>query len=410
MDGRAEPVRPTVMAPLDAMLWRLQRQAPHRTGIAGFAHLDGVVEREDMLAYHRDLVRRHPRLTCRATGHRRPRWQPDPAFSLDRHTTSITLSRDAPPHQLASLTAHLIGTPLPTDAPPWHAYVINQSGEGAGRAVYLFKTAHALADGLRLIELVQGRRPEPGGTASSWQPAPAPVGPRVRAELWARTALQALRAPGNGTPSSGSRHHAFFTFPKERIASAAATAGCSGNHVLLCSVARGVARLDPHGPHQVRGLTVVGDPHLPDARAGNGVTFASVTLPGADQEPRAALRATRAAVEASGGRRPPDVAALAATLAGALPTRAVSAGLDFFVGRHAFMASNVPAGRAPFTVAGRTVLQLFGVAPLFGGALMVTMVSYRDTCHFSLAADPAHVADVDELAEGVRDALSEICA
>ena len=84
------------MAPLDQVLWRIQRRAHHRATIVVIARLEGPVDSACLQAWHENLIALSPRFACRATGSaRRPRWQPDPHFALDRHVVRVSLPAEA---------------------------------------------------------------------------------------------------------------------------------------------------------------------------------------------------------------------------------------------------------------------------------------------------------------------------
>jgi hypothetical protein len=399
------------------MLWKIQRHAYYYTTVAIFAHLDGPVDSAQLRAWHQELVAANPRFAHRVGGsNRRPRWEPDPHFTVDRHVLRVSLPIDADEARLQHLMLSLVNTPLPADTAPWQAYLID--GAPDGRVLYVLKTVHALADGLRLMELFNGRRSpigaDPSGEAAGRRERAARG--LARARLWYRLTGSVIAPTGTEKETekaSGVRQYALYTVPRTDLKQAAEAAGGTANDVLLCAVARGVARYrsQQHGRHptELSVMTMVGRRHLSAPHAGNNITFASLVLPTRDDIGEA-LRGTRAAVEASGGSRPADVAALASRLAAVMPPSLLVAGLRHLARRHDVMVTNVPLSRDTISIAGRAASAVFGIAPLLGTSIVVAMLSYRETCHITVNVDPARIADLPVLVHCLRAAFDEITA
>jgi diacylglycerol O-acyltransferase / wax synthase len=73
--------------------------------------------------------------------------------------------------------------------------------------------------------------------------------------------------------------------------------------------------------------------------------------------------------------------------------------------------SNVPGPPFPLYVAGAEVLDTYPMGPIFdGGALNITLMSYRDKIDFGLVACPDVVPDVWAIADGLEVALEELRA
>ena len=73
--------------------------------------------------------------------------------------------------------------------------------------------------------------------------------------------------------------------------------------------------------------------------------------------------------------------------------------------------SNVPGPPFPLYVAGAEVLDTYPMGPIFdGGALNITLMSYRDKIDFGLVACPDVVPDVWTIADGLGAALEELRA
>ncbi|NJC73880.1 DUF1298 domain-containing protein [Planosporangium thailandense] len=82
-----------------------------------------------------------------------PVWAEDPAFDLSRHLHLHKLDRGGSA-ALARLTEELMAEPLDLNRPLWQLHLV--TGLGAGRFAVLVKLHHAMADGLRAVELSVG--------------------------------------------------------------------------------------------------------------------------------------------------------------------------------------------------------------------------------------------------------------
>src|SRR5689334_670662 len=103
-----------------------------------------------------------PRRSGRVLG--RYRWEDDPDFDLARHVRRATLSgRGTPAEADAELQAYIEEQlPLPFDRtrPLWEAHLVDGHGPGAA---LVFRTHHALADGIALTRVLLGLTEDAGG-------------------------------------------------------------------------------------------------------------------------------------------------------------------------------------------------------------------------------------------------------
>lgn len=82
-----------------------------------------------------------------------PVWAEDPTFDLTRHLHLHRLNRGGQA-ALAALTEELMAEPLDLNRPLWQLHLV--TGLGGGRFAVLVKLHHAMADGLRAVELSVG--------------------------------------------------------------------------------------------------------------------------------------------------------------------------------------------------------------------------------------------------------------
>jgi diacylglycerol O-acyltransferase len=94
---------------------------------------------------------------------RGPRWEPDPAFSLDAHLRVVALTTPHGDAALQTLVGDLASTPLDFSRPLWDMHLIEGVGEGCALLVRLH---HCIADGIALVRLMltltDGGNEQPG--------------------------------------------------------------------------------------------------------------------------------------------------------------------------------------------------------------------------------------------------------
>ena len=73
-------------------------------------------------------------------------------------------------------------------------------------------------------------------------------------------------------------------------------------------------------------------------------------------------------------------------------------------------ASNIPGLRRAAFVAGARIERSYAFGPLPGGAVMVALMSDRDTCRIGATVDPAAVTEPDVFAACVAEAFDEVLA
>ncbi len=121
--------------------------------------LDAVVAVASVRAVFADLVQRHPVLTCRAE--RTPpgwSWVPDPRFDLDRHVRAVDLGPTATIADVQQFMGRERARRLDPARPLWVASVVApvEVAEGVRGCVVAVRIHHAIADGVRLTQLLLG--------------------------------------------------------------------------------------------------------------------------------------------------------------------------------------------------------------------------------------------------------------
>ena len=127
--------------------------------VDGALVMDGALDLERVYAVLRRLHKR-----CPVFGRRAVRsdqgwaWQDDPDFSVERQVEIVDLPEPADMGELQAFMARQRSVPLPLDRPRWSASVIPTLNlpDGAAGSAVLVRFHHAIADGVRLTQVMLG--------------------------------------------------------------------------------------------------------------------------------------------------------------------------------------------------------------------------------------------------------------
>src|SRR5579862_170032 len=133
-----------------------------------------IEERIGRVARYRHRLGRSP------LDHGRPRWVEDPAFRVEAHVHHTALAAPGGRAELFELVARVFATPLDRRRALWELWLVE--GLDDGSFALLFKTHHALVDGLAGVEVA--RAVLDGGGPGAVAVAPTPPAP---AGLFGRT-------------------------------------------------------------------------------------------------------------------------------------------------------------------------------------------------------------------------------
>jgi diacylglycerol O-acyltransferase / wax synthase len=385
-----------------------------------------------------------------------PSWESDSRFDLRWHVRHAALPKPGSMEQLRELLGRIMSQPLDLTRPLWQLYLIE--GLEGDRHAYLSKTHHALVDGVSALDVgTIMLDPNPDGTETEipeerWDPdEPSPemlfvraatdrireplrsarkaatgalTMPRETAKRVVRTAegFAGLAANGPSAPRSAlnveigrDRRVAYVRTDLQRLKDARSD-GTTVNDVLLAIVSgalRGfLAARGDEIPERLVALVPMSI-RRPDEKLelGNRITTLPVSLPlqVADPAERLGLihaettrlkeseqaRAASLIIEATGWAPPTINRVLADVMARPLTWNLV--------------VSNVPGPQIPFYLLGRRMLEVYPFVPLSpqNHALSVGIVSYDGGVFFGLAGDRDAVADLDDFAAAVGEALLE---
>lgn len=451
------------MSAWEALMWRAEGDA--RTSSTGILVeiLEGVPDWPRLVAAHRHLAARFPRLCERVVEPPiplvQPTWSGVADFALDEHLRMATLEPGSDEADLLRFCEDLMADPLDLSRPPWEAVIV--TGLKSGRAAYLFRFHHSLTDGLGLIQLMTlAHAAEP--TTSPLRSYRTPVHPVVTpwGVLASRVGQQLGRGPQNvlGQVRAGLRLAGRIAEHPAQTAREATAFASSLSRMLAGPDAAGSPLLATQSTG-VRFLTL--DVDLADLRAASQAVGSSVndaflaaivggmriyhehygTVP--DTIPLAMPVSLRAQDDPLGGNKFAGVR-MAAPLAEPDPRKRMAIIREFVLTvrdepalrflddlspvltklpAHAIIelsasltsasdlqVSNIRGIGHPVFLAGQQVLRTYPLGPRPGVAAMVAMITYDGVCCVGLNVDPAIFNDTDLLMSSLEQGFTEVLA
>ena len=454
------------LKPLDAVFVDAEDEDMHTSmAIASIAVFEGPApSHEEFLAYLAGRLPRVPRYRqkLRTVPFRLgpPAWVDDPHFDLRYHVRRTALPAPGGDQQLAELMARVMSQRLDRDHPLWEYWVIE--GLARERWALISKVHHCMVDGVSgtdLYRVIFDFSPEPSPPAADDRAAgaePSALGLAVHAVLDnamlpARQALAlsgAAADPGGairqaaGTaravaklapalwPTAGSslsgpigkqRRYTWARASLDDVKKIKRELGGTVNDVVLAAISGGfrallLARGEQPQPHMVRSLVPV-SVRAPGEEGiyGNQVSAVLADLPvhvpgsaerlAAVQTKLQALKATNEAVAgealvALGRYSWYPLASWWVRLAFALPQREVVT-----------VTTNVPGPGQPLYGMGRRLLEIIPYVPIATTVRTgISIFSYNGNVTFGITGDFASNPDLDVLARGIEQGVSELLA
>ena len=460
---------PTRLTGLDAAFLYLETPTNHMH-VGGVLVLDpsttpsGSLTREDMARFM------EPRLHLAAPFRRRLAWVPfnldhpvwieDPDFDLDLHVRRAALPSPGGMAELAEFAGDVMGRPIDRNHPLWELWVVE--GLEGGRVAVITKTHHAAIDGVSGAELAAAilqltPDQEAPDAPRPWRAEREPSDLRLLVQAGLRQAATPLSVARLGrqafdsatalfkvartrkeepppapftapsTPFNGSigprRAVALSTMPLEDLKRVKNALGGTVNDVVLACVAGSLRRFllrRDEAPERPLVAMVPISVRAEEQRGqmGNQVSAMLAALP--VEEPDTLQRLRRISASTAGAKEQhgalgantlQQLAELApggvASLAARLYTRTRAAD------RHRpiwnLVVSNVPGPRFPLYCAGARVEAFYPLGPVHEMVgLNVTLFSYEQDVFVGVNADRGLVPDVDDVCEGMGEALQEL--
>jgi diacylglycerol O-acyltransferase len=389
----------------------------------------------------------------------RPKWVDDPHLNLRYHVRVTALPSPGSERQLKDLAGRVFAQQLDRDKPLWELWLVE--GLDRDRFALLAKTHHALVDGISGIDIVSvlfdtsPDPPVPPAPGEPWLPLPLPSaaqllaealleratvpaeigrsvralfrGPRmvVRGARDAAVGLGAMAWTGlNPAPKSPYNSsigpHRRFTWVRASLADVKAikdSLGGTVNDVVLATVAGAL------GSHLRRRGQVTDGVELKamipvsvrssDERGalGNRVAAMMAPLPVWCQEPVARLDVVREELKGLKQSGQAVGAQVLTDLSGFAPQTIMDQAARLMSRQRFFnlVVTNVPGPQFPLYLAGRRMLETFPMVPLAKNqGLGVALLSYDGGINFGLVGDYDLLWDIEDLAEDLRDSLSEL--
>jgi WS/DGAT/MGAT family acyltransferase len=398
----------------------------------------------------------------------RPVWVDDASFNLEYHVRHAALPPPGTEEQLLRLAGRIASQQLDRAKPLWECWLVEglapAEPEGEERFALIFKTHHALVDGVSGVDLATvlldlEPDPQPPATAelAPWQPRPEPSpvelllsGVRgaltATGEMMARalvagarpaSTLDRLREVAEGVgelvwaglnpapetplnvPIGPHRRFAVVRQQLDDYKEVKNAFGGTVNDVVLTVVSGALAEwLHSRGVRteglEMRALVPVSvRTQAQRHQLGNQLTAMRGPLPVYIPDPVARLRAVSSAMD---GLKESKQAVGASTLAAvnslAPPTILAQASrLQFSTRLFNLLVTNVPGPQLPLYVLGRRLRDLLPVAFLPSDhALAVAIMSYDGGIDYGLLGDYDALPDIDLIAEGIDAALAELVA
>jgi WS/DGAT/MGAT family acyltransferase len=451
--------------PLDALFVDAEDADPHTSmAIASIAVFEGPVpSHEEFLAHLAGRLPRVPRYRqkLRTVPFRlgRPVWVDDPDFDLGYHVRRTALPAPGGDGQLAALMARVMSQRLDRDHPLWEYWVAE--GLADGRWALISKVHHCMVDGVSgtdLYRVIFDFSPEPPPPAADHRAVSAepsslqlaaqaaldavvlPVrevlalsgamdDPRAAARQAADTAralaklAPALLWPATGSSLSGrigrQRRYTWARASLDDVKKIRRELGGTVNDVALAAISGGfrallLARGEEPGPHMVRSLVPVsvrapGEEDIYENRV--SAVLADLPVHVADPVERlAAVQAELLALKTSkeemagealttvGRYTPFPVASWWVRLGFGLPQRDIVT-----------VTTNVPGPRQPLYGMGRRIVEIIPYVPIATTLRTgVSIFTYCGDVTFGITGDFTASPDLDVLARGIEDGVSEL--
>lgn len=452
--------------PLDALFIDAEDEDPHTSmAIASIAVFEGPCpSHEEVLAFlagRLPLVPRY-RQKLRTVPFRlgRPVWVDDPDFDLGYHVRRTALPAPGEEHQLAALTARVMSQRLDRDHPLWEYWIAE--GLPEGRWALISKMHHCMVDGISAAELycvIFDPSPEPSPPAADdWavgaQPTPfqlaaqaaldavlLPVreGFAVRAAVASpgsaiRQVAGTMRAfaklapalrPATGSSLSGNigqfRRYTWARASLDDIREIKRELGGTVNDIVLAAISGGfrtllIARGELPERHMVRSLVPVsvrapGEENMHE----NRVSAVLADLPVHVADPVGRLAAVRAELQALKAAHEVKAGETLVALGRYTPFPFLSWWVRLVFGlpqrEIVTVTTNVPGPRQPLYAMGRRLVEILPYVPIATTVRTgVSIATYCGSVTFGITGDFTASPDLETLAHGIEEGISELLA
>jgi hypothetical protein len=410
------------LTPLDTVMWRADTDRALRSTVMAVELLDTEPDWNRLVDAHEWASRMVPRLCDRIAEPLgfvgTPIWVRDQDLDLRYHLRRYSIGGQRGWSELLTAAAQIAMTPFDRTRPPWEAVLVE--GLPDGKAAYLLKLHHALADGLGFRQLLsQLHSRQRAHQPDKPQPAAAPIAKPSQMDFVLRELKHDLAAMPVVIGGATTMVRKGFRDPLGSVRGVIRYVD-SARRVLSPPDVPGLPELSARGGSW---QFVALDLELADLRAaaksaGGSVNDAFVAALlagfrlyhdelGAPLDGDAAIKQlVRTARDEPALESAEFVAPLMARLPASVLVRiagATTAGNDL-------QASNVPGVEEDLYLAGALIERIYPFAPLPGCAAMISLHSYRGTCSVGANLDAAAIVDPALFARCLSDGFAEVLA
>ena len=367
-----------------------------------------------------------------------PRWQEDPHFDVRRHFRHVGVPPPGGPAEFHEVVDTLFATPLDEQHPLWENYLID--GLADGRSAILCKVHHAMIDGVsgtQVLEAMSDDPPRQDGVQAAPRPtaaaapsllrtlaSPRALIGRARDALGAAATLgPMLFEPVSDLPFNGhltdARRIVWASFALDDFLAMRGDHGCKVNDVVLAVITGAIRRwmqargVDPTG-RRVRTLVPVSVRRPEDHMAlGNLVASMFPTLPIGIADPVERLHAVATEMRTLKEKGQAQASGMLMSLLGSMPAP-LGALLGRLLPERAIIntvCTNVPGPRQACLVAGRRIVEIHPMVPLFQNmGIEFAILSYDGQLSITAAVDPTLVPDADTIPDHLAASADELRA
>jgi diacylglycerol O-acyltransferase len=444
------------LLPLDALLLKGDADPSTRAVMTGALLLQGLPAPDRLRAAFAAATQAVPRMRQRVVtplpmglAH----WVTD-NVDLDYHVRRVGVPAGASLASALGIASAVVNAPLDPARPLWEATVVE--GLEGGRSLVLLRAHHAIADGIRALEILaallelepDAARPagpqllEPprrrfslslsAARGASRQALVSSYDASRAASTLARqlasrptetlsqgaqyvASVARLFSTSGATPSpvlrdrSRVRRLAALEAPLDELRTSAKSAGCKVNDAYLAALLGGFRIYHEELGEPVADLPLALPIGRPGAMlGGNNFDAAVIRGPASVAEPVERMQLVRDAVTRRRAEPAVDVVTRLAPVLQQLPSSLAVGGITAHGRRVDLQASNLVGAPVPMYLAGERVERIFAFGPLPRVPVMSVLLSYDGTCTIGITLDPAAVTEPSLFIDCLRRGLDEV--
>ncbi len=448
-----------LVAPLDALLLKGDDDPSTRAIMSSILVLDAVPGAEALEEAFDRASYAVPRMRQRVTetGWPRPRqtWVADGSFDVRGHLRRVGAPGDGSLAAVLDMVSDFVTTPFDPAKPLWDATVV--TGVSDGRGIVLLRVHHAVADGVRALEMMANLldlEPTPARVELA-SPGAQPSAVSAVSQRWLRTTSQVMAirqqradsltrwafgaswrpartvavagryarsvvrtyASRGAAPSpllrarSRVRRLAVVEVSLSEIREVARSHGATVNDVFLAGLLGAMRAYHERSGAPVQDLPLAFPINLAgDASPDSGNHFSAGVIPGpaSVEDPWERLGLVHELVAARRHEPGIDAPVRLAPLVSHVPSRLATLALGAYAGRIDLQASNIIGPDCSLYLAGTRVQRFYAFGPLPGIPVMAVLVSFDGTCTVGFTIDPAAVTDGALFLDCVLAAFGEL--